>query len=163
MCGIIEGVIAGGAVLSAIGNVKQGYDQRAAARQAAKDTLQSAEEEASDKLQRAALDAGAIAAQGASIAASQVAAIGGSNVSGGTTGGKVAESMIAAGLDQTTIKANAARDAWSGKAQARRQADALEKQGKNAVVNGWLGAIGGIAGGAGQVAAYNGRSYKADE
>ena len=163
MCGIIEGVIAGGAVLSAIGNVKQGYDQRAAARQAAKDTLQSAEEEASDKLQRAASDAGAIAAQGASIAASQVAAIGGSNVSGGTTGGKVIESAIASGVDQAQLKANAARDAFSGKAQARRQANALEKQGKNAVINGWLGAVGGLASGGGQVAAYSGRSYKAGE
>lgn len=163
MCGIIEGVIAGGAVLSAIGNVKAGYDQRAATRQAAKDTIQSANEEASDKLQRAAQDAGAIAAQGASIAASQTAVIGASNVSGGTTAGKVKESMIAAGVDQLQLKANAAREAWSGKAQARRQANALKKQGDAAVVNGWLGAVGGIASGAGQVAAYSGRTYKAGE
>lgn len=163
MCGVIEGVMAGGAILSAIGNVKGGYDQRNAARQAAKDGMQAAEDEAADKLQRAAKDAGAIAARGAEVAATQVAIMGASNVSGGTTVAPIRESMINAGQDEAQVKANAVREAWSGKAQARRQANALTKQGDAAVVNGWLGAVGGVASAGGQIATYSERpSYKKD-
>lgn len=157
MCGIIEGVIAGGAVLSAIASVKGGIDQRNAANQAAKDTMESAREQSADVRQRAAITAGQIAMQGADIAAQQRAVSGASLATGGTTNGKIIESAINAGRDQDLVKSNAAREAFGLERNAYRQAQAYKKQGKAAFVNGILGAGGGILGGAGQVAAYSGR------
>ncbi len=154
MCGVIAGsLMAGGAVLQAVGSIKQGVDQRNAARTAARDTMASAEMEASDRLQRAALDAGDIAAKGASIAATQTAAMGASNVSGGTTGAVTTISNINAARDEAMVKSNAAREAWGIRAQAQRTSEGLKKQGKAAFENGLLGAAGSLIGGAGQAVA----------
>jgi hypothetical protein len=157
MCGVIAGVMAGGAALSIVAGIKGGIDQRNAANQAARDTIKSADEEARDRLQRAAIDAGGIAAQGAAIAAKHVAAAGGSNVSGGTTDGALIQSNINAAVDQELVKSNAAREAWGIRRQAARQARALKKQGKAAFESGLLGAAGGAVGAAGSIAAYQGR------
>jgi hypothetical protein len=158
MCGVVAGLIGGGAVLSAIANVKQGIDQRNAARTAARDTLASAEEEARDRIQRAAIDAGNIAAEGAAIAATHVAARGASNVSGGTTEAAELVSNLNAARDQETVKSNAMREAYGLRRQAARQASALKKQGSAAFTSGLLGATGSLIGGAGQAVAA-GRYY----
>lgn len=156
MCGVIP-LIAVGAAVAATAAVKSGIDQRNAAKGAARDAKQSAEEEARDRIQRAATDAGDIAAQGARVAATQTAIMGGSNVTGGTTEGAVRESAINAGRDEAMVKSNAAREAWGLRRQASRQASGLKKQGNAALVNGLLGATGSVIGAAGSAAAYAGR------
>jgi hypothetical protein len=157
MCGVIEAVIGGGAVLNAIASVKGGIDQKKAANQAASDTMDAAREQSADVRQRAAIVAGQIAMQGADVAAQQRAIMGSSLATGGTTGGKVIESAIANGRDQDMVKSNAARQAFGLERNAYRQAQAYKTQGKAAFVNGILGAGGGLLSGAGQVASYAGR------
>jgi hypothetical protein len=133
----IAGVaVAGGALINAYGQVQAGK----ANQQIANNNARLAEYQASDSLRAGAQEAGAIQAEGRQAAASARVAAGASGIDAnvGSAANAQTTSLINSEADAARTTANAAREAWGYKQQARD----LRVQGKQARKAGILGAIG---------------------